>query len=134
MGGEAKKEPLARRDGDGPVRGGGSGIPSIAPAAGQQRAVRASAVERAAIDHQRRATLPSYRATVGITVGTGSETTRGPRSIHVVLNRQQAATLRRLRDGLLDAGEELSDGRPVTDWTKTIRWVLEQIAKCEPKP
>jgi len=52
----------------------------------------------------------------------------------VVLNRQQAATLRRLRDGLLDAGEELSDGRPVTDWTKTIRWVLEQIAKCEPKP
>lgn len=70
---------------------------------------------------------------MSISVGGGTETTRGPRSIHVVLNRQQAATLRRLRDGLLDEGAELADGRAVTDWTKTIRWVLEQIAKAEPR-
>jgi hypothetical protein len=57
---------------------------------------------------------------------------KSPGSIHVKLDLVHRTALRRLRDGLMDSEAVLEDGREVRDWTKTMRWLLEQLAAAEP--
>jgi hypothetical protein len=51
--------------------------------------------------------------------------------INVRLDRHQGMALKRLRLGLENAGEKLANGSEVSDNSKVIRWILEQLAKVE---
>lgn len=53
------------------------------------------------------------------------------RTLNVRLGRDQAMALKRLRLGLENAGETLKDGTEVTDNSKVVRWLLEQVEKAE---
>jgi hypothetical protein len=80
------------------------------------------------MDNPGRATLPGFRATIELPIGMEPVAQWYPASIHVTLTKRQGMMLRRLREGLQDADATLDNGRPVRDWTKTIRWLLEKLA------
>jgi hypothetical protein len=131
MGSQDTKESLVGRNSDGVVRGGSRGVQS-SPKDDDAIAKRAEQAKRAEMDNPGRATLPGFRATITAPMAPLAGRGKSPGSIHVKLDLVHRTALRRLRDGLMDSEAVLEDGREVRDWTKTMRWLLEQLAAAEP--
>jgi hypothetical protein len=67
---------------------------------------------------------------LGVVSGSGYVSRRAD----VKLSRDQCLTLRALLRGLQDRGEQLQNGRPVTNCTSAVQWMLEKIASSADKP
>lgn len=58
----------------------------------------------------------------------------GPLNLNVNLkSRALGRVLRRVRLGLENANAKLADGTIVTDYAKTVRWLLEQVDRSTTK-
>ena len=128
MGSKNTQESLAGRDSDGVVRGGSGRVQGLAEDDSTSPVGSPAETAEQPVDNSRRSPLVGFRAEVALPIGPTPASQWYPASIHVTLTRRQGIMLRRLREGLQDADETLADGRPVRDWTKTIRWLLEKLA------
>lgn len=89
----------------------------------------ATEAARATIAHQPVPAVPELPASVVIEVPLGP-LDQGYLSRHVearFTNEIQRAAMRRLTNGLRQAGEKLVDGKPVTSHADAVKWLLEQV-------
>ncbi len=133
MGTEIKTKSLAGRNSDGTGSRGSVRIPSVAEdaTAGETDTDREHPEDQST-NHTTRPSVFGNR-TKSITVPLADANLEGycTRMINVRLDRHQGMALKRLRLGLENAGEKLANGSEVSDNSKVIRWILEQLAKVE---
>ena len=129
MGTQSKAKSLAGRDGYGTGSGGSGGLPSVATDDASTNSIGQYNPEAATDDAGREAVPSNGEAarSLNVPMYTGAIRRSFGHKITVQLRRADAEQLTRLVRGLEDAGATLTDGRIVSDRTKAVRWLLENI-------
>ena len=129
MGTQSKAKSLVGRDGYGTGSGGSGGLPSIATDDAATNSIDQYKPEAAADDAGREAVFGNGEAarSLNVPMYTGALRRSFGHKLPVQLRRADAEQLTRLVRGLEDAGATLTDGRIVSDRTKAVRWLLENI-------
>ena len=129
MGSKKQEQSLARLDS---VRDGGTGlprVPSVAPSTAGATNTEATSQGDTATDTIRATVLGDGAkvAVLRVSLAPLPKTCNTVRGFHVRCNRQQAATLRSLRDWLWDNDKKLNDGKPVNSPARAVQWMLENL-------
>lgn len=121
---QKKKEPISP-NGELPPVVRDALAPAV-PVAAQPKTVQSKETQREAAPQQPESPLP---ASITIEVPLGP-LDKGFLSRHVearLTTETQRTAMRRLTNGLRQAGEKLADGKPVKTHADAVRWLLEQV-------
>ena len=132
MASQSKAKSLAGRHSDGVGGKRSGGHPSVAEDASTTGPI---GEQPGTVDNAGRATVScdgaGTREALNVPMSCGDLRRQQGYTFTFVLQRHHAEQLARLVRGLEDRERRLKDGRLVTDRTKALRWLLENINPCD---